>query len=184
MTESDLVELVMRARDGDHMAWERLVARFDRYVAKIARSYRLADCDVDDVVQITLMRLYESISRLRSPERLPSWLATTTRRECLRLLRTSAREAPTEQMTSFPDCDLPAPGDELLDREAHDVLRAAVDELPDRHRRLLVTLMAVEQPAYADVARQLDMPVGSIGPTRARGIDRLRRHPRIAALAA
>lgn len=182
----DLVELVLRARAGDNGAWVLLVRRFRGLLASIARSYRLANSDVEDVVQTTWLRLYESIDRLRQPESLPGWLSTTARRESLRLLRMSTREAPTEQVGACADNSgrLPNPGDELLDGEKQAVLWEAVQELPDPHRRLLTTLLTAPSPAYADVARELDMPVGSIGPTRARGIDRLRRNPQLAALAA
>lgn len=181
----DLVELVLRARAGDDGAWALLVRRFRGLLASIARSYRLANSDVEDVVQTTWLRLYESIDRLRQPESLPGWLTTTARRESVRLLRMSTRAAPTEQMAVYADSSgrLPGPGEELLDSEEHAVLWAAVHELPEPHRRLLLALMTAPSPAYADVARALDMPVGSIGPTRARGIDRLRRNPQVAALA-
>jgi RNA polymerase sigma factor (sigma-70 family) len=181
----DLVELVLRARAGDNSAWALLVKRFRGLLASIARSYRLANSDVEDVVQTTWVRLYESIDRLRQPESLPGWLTTTARRESLRLLRMSTRETLTEEMAFLPDRSghLPGPGEELLQSEEHAVLWSAVEQLPPTHRRLLTTLMTAPSPAYADVARELDMPVGSIGPTRARGIDRLRRNPEIAALA-
>jgi RNA polymerase sigma factor (sigma-70 family) len=181
----DLVELVRRARAGDDGAWALLVNRFRGLLASIARSYRLANSDVEDVVQNTWLRLYESIDRLRQPESLPGWLTTTARRESMRLLRMSKREAPSDEMAAYTDTSgrVPAPGDELLHDEEHAVLWAAVQDLPRSHRRLLTTLMTAPSPAYVDVARELDMPVGSIGPTRARGIDRLRRDPQVAALA-
>ena len=183
MAEPDLTELVMRARAGDDTAWALLVDRFRGLLAAIGHAYRLTSSDIDDVVQTTWLRLFESIGRLRHPERLPGWLVTTARRECLRQLRATTREALSDDMGAHPDNRTPGPGDELLAREEHDLLHAAVSDLPERHRRLLLTLMAAPQPAYEDVARELDMPIGSIGPTRARGIDRLRRHPRMAALA-
>src|SRR5690606_34275350 len=109
----------------------------------------------------------------------------TARRECLRVLKLEAREAPTENVESRVDDSevLPAPGDELLEQETHAMLWDAVHELPPRHQRLLETLLTAPTPSYVDVARSLDMPIGSIGPTRARSIDRLRRDPRIVALA-
>lgn len=181
----DIAELVRRARAGDNGAWNRLIARFDGMLATIARSYRLTASDIEDVGQITWMRLFESLDRLRQPESLPGWLATTARRECLRLLRAASHEAPSDQVETRVDdtLALPPPGDDLITREEQAVLWDAVHELPDHHQRLLEALLTSPSPSYTDIARSLHMPVGSIGPTRARGIDRLRRNPQVMALA-
>jgi RNA polymerase sigma factor (sigma-70 family) len=182
---ADIGDLVRRARAGDDDAWARLITRFRGLPAAIAHGFRLTGWEAEDVEQTTWLRLFESIDRLRNPERLPGWLATTARRECLQLLRSAAREAPTEDLVTRPDdtCRFPAPGDDLIAAEARTVVTSAVHALPDHHRRLLETLLAAPNQSYTDVARRLDMPVGSIGPTRARGIDRLRRNPHVMALA-
>ena len=184
-TSDDVGDLVRRARAGDHAAWTRLVTRFHGLINATGRSFRLTHSDIEDVEQNTWLRLFESIDRLRQPESLPGWLATTARRECLRLLRTAGREAPTEDVLGCVDDTgrLPAPGDDLMVTEQRTVLWSAVHGLPDRPRRLLGTLLTSPAPSYEEVARSLDMPVGSLGPTRARGIDRLRRDPQIMALA-
>ena len=184
-TIADVGDLVRRARAGDNEAWARLITRFRGLPAGIARSFRLTGWEAEDVEQTTWLRLFESLDRLRSPERLPGWLATTARRECLRLLRSASREAPSDDLTTRVDDTgrFPAPGDELMAAEARTAVTTAVHALPDHHRRLLETLLTSPSPSYTDVAESLDMPVGSIGPTRARGIDRLRRHPQILALA-
>lgn len=182
---TDLGELVRRARTGDNDAWTCLVTRFRGLPSAIARGFRLAGWEVEDVEQTTWLRLFESIDRLRNPERLAGWLATTARRECLRLLRAASREAPTDDLVARADDTgrFPAPEDDLIATEARTVVETAVHALPDRHRRLLEALMTAPNPSYTEVARSLDMPVGSIGPTRARGIDRLRRDPHVVALA-
>ena len=182
--DTELMELVQRARSGEQDAWDELVSRFAGMVAAIARQFRLSPDDAADVSQTTWLRLLESIDRVREPERIGAWLGTTARRECLRLLRLAGREAPTdavdrgEASTTFP-----APGQELISAQERETLWTVVQELPDRHRRLMLLLMASPRPSYADVADTLDMPIGSIGPTRMRVIDRLRRDPDIGALA-
>jgi RNA polymerase sigma factor (sigma-70 family) len=182
---ADLGDLVQRARAGDNDAWIRLITRFRGLPSAIARGFRLAGWQAEDVEQTTWLRLFESIDRVRNPERLPGWLATTARRECLHLLRNAAREAPTDDLTARADDSgrFPAPEDDLLSSEARSIVTTAVHALPDHHRRLLETLLTAPDSSYTEVARSLDMPVGSIGPTRARGIDRLRHDPQIMALA-
>lgn len=169
-------ELLTRARGGEQAAWEELIARYSGLVWSVARRHGLADSDVRDVYQTTWMRLLEHLHRIRCPEAVGSWLATTAQRECWRLFRRGSREIPVEDTGA----DLASPGpvtspDRHLLREERDALvREAVDRLPDRCRRLLDLLMDGEQPSYREVSAALDMPVGSIGPTRGRCLDRLR----------
>lgn len=183
--EHEMTVLVSRARSGDRDAWEDLVRRFRGLVVAVTRSFRLAPEDAADVVQQTWLRLFESIDRVREPERLAAWIATTARRECLRLLRVGGREDPTEDIERHGDGtgQFPAPGQELISAQERSMVQAAVQALPDRHRRLMTVLMATTRPSYMAVAETLDMPVGSIGPTRMRAIERLRRDPQVLALA-
>ena len=189
MTESTSAEhisdLVERARDGDDDAWAALITRFRGLPSAIARSHRLTGWDVEDVEQTTWLRLFESINRVRDPERLPGWLATTARRESLHLLRSASRETLADDMVTRADDTgrFGVPGDDLIAGEARTIVRTAVHALQGRHRRLLETMLASPDSTYADVSRSLDMPMGSIGPTRARGIDRLREDPQVRALA-
>lgn len=180
---AELVDLVDRARAGDARAWEELVARFRRLVAVITRSFRLGTDDAADVTQTTWLRLFESIDRVREPDSLAAWITTTARRECLRVRRSRTRELPCDEMEQHESRSFAAPGREIIRDEHRATLRAAVHGLPDRHRRLMATLLASPTPSYADVAVALDMPVGSIGPTRGRAIELLRRDPGILALA-
>lgn len=182
--EGQLQELVRRARCGDDRAWEELVERFRGLVAAITRGFRLSPTDAADVAQTTWLRLFESIDRVREPERLASWIGTTVRRECLRVVRSAARELPTDQVDrveASPAYD--QPGQQLLSAEVRDVVQGAVADLPEQHRRLLTVLFTTPRPSYAAVADELDMPVGSIGPTRQRAVQRLQRNPRVLALA-
>src|SRR4051812_7204185 len=95
---SEVAELVRAAAEGDQAAWNRLVDRYNGLVWSVARSFRLSPADASDVVQTSWLRLVEHLGRLQEPERVGSWLATTARRECLRTLRQSARQLPTEEL--------------------------------------------------------------------------------------
>lgn len=148
--------------------------RFTRLLWSIARSYRLSESDAADAVQMTWLQLLEHLDRIADPQRLPGWLATTVRRECLQIIRRAKRTGFVAEV----DDDLPSPGagvdHPLLVAERDAALWSAVDQLPDGCARLLRALMASPPPAYGEVAVVLDMPVGSIGPTRQRCLRRLR----------
>src|SRR5262249_31437835 len=129
--------------------------------------------------------LVEHIGGLREPAALPGWLATTTRRECIRVLRTARRQGqpglpPEEQMP--PDPDAVMIEEELIVAERHAALRAGFADLPRACHELLSMLMSDPLPAYAEVSTTLGMAVGSIGPTRARCLERLRRSPHLVAV--
>jgi RNA polymerase sigma factor (sigma-70 family) len=164
---------VHSARDGDHDAWTRLVERFDRKLRHIARSYRLMPADIDDVVQATWLSLLEAIDRIREPAAIAGWLATTTRRNALRRRQTHVREQLTDdpQLGERPDDDQPEAS--LLQRELRTVLAEALATLPDRHRRLLIVLLNEPALEYRRIGELLSMPIGSIGPIRARALTRL-----------
>ena len=170
---SEVAELVRAAADGDQVAWNGLVDRYNGLVWSVARSYRLSTADASDVVQTTWLRLVEHLGRLQEPERVGSWLATTARRECLRTLRHSARQVPTEELPELAaDERLDAA---LLTAERDRALWQAFGGLSERCRELLRILVADPPPSYEEVAAALDMPIGSIGPTRQRCLERLRR---------
>lgn len=173
----DTEDLFRRARGGDQVAWDRLVSRYSALLWRIARAHQLSPTDAADVVQTTWLRLVEHAGRIADPTRLGSWLATTARRECLRVQRLSRRERPHPDgheafegvgtSTAPPDAD-------LLRSERDALLWSAVASLPERSRVLLRVLMADPQPSYEEVADALGIPQGSIGPTRARSLARLR----------
>ena len=114
--------------------------------------------------------------RITEPERLGAWLSTTVRRECLRIIRKSGREGVTGDESAFevPDTQVPDLAAAMLTDERDAALWRIFEGLNDRCRRLLRVLISDPAPAYADVAEALDMPIGSIGPTRARCLDKLR----------
>jgi RNA polymerase sigma factor (sigma-70 family) len=183
--ERALVDLLRKARAGDDRAWERLHDRFTPMLRGVARSYRLSPTDVDDIVQTTWLRLFDNIDRLRDPAAVSGWLATTARRECLRLLQVPLREYPTDD----PDlggghAESADPESELLAAELKAVLERAVATLPNRHRQLMRLLVAQPTMDYQQLSTTLTMPIGSIGPIRARSLARLRRHRELQCLCA
>jgi RNA polymerase sigma factor (sigma-70 family) len=172
----DTATLLAGAAAGDQAAWEKLVDRYANLVWSVARSFRLSDADAADVSQATWLRLVQHLGEIRQPQRLGAWLATTTRREALAVLRRASRDRPVgdlEVLVALAEKD-PLPEAGLLLRERDDELRAAVAALPDRCRRLLRIMLTEPSPSYDEVAAAMGMPVGSIGPTRSRCLEHLR----------
>lgn len=167
--------LVHAARTGDNDAWMHLIARYDRALRTIARSYRLQPSDVDDVVQMTWMRLHQHIDRLRDPAAVAGWLATTTRREAMRVLQNHVREQLSDDPQLGDVADSDRPDAALLAAEDRVILQRAIAVLPGRQRKLMTLLAAQPDVNYQHISATLQMPRGSIGPTRARGLVRLRR---------
>ncbi|MEP6816470.1 MAG: sigma-70 family RNA polymerase sigma factor [Marmoricola sp.] len=169
--------LVDGARQGDQSAWDELVDRFLPLVSALIARHRLRGHDADDVNQTVWLRLVENLADLREPRALPGWIATTTRRECLRALDRSRRTVSVDPQ-SAPQFDQPDEerdvGDGLLALERQQILRAALAELPDDRRELLTLLLADPPLPYREISRLLGIPVGSIGPTRARALEQLR----------
>ena len=183
--DPSVIALVARVGDGDQEAWDELVERYAPLVWSICVRYRLSRQDIDDVGQSVWLLLVEQIGRLREPAALPGWLATTTRHECLRVLRAERRYdheglPPDDQMPPDPFATMIE--QEVIVAERNAALRAAFAELPQPCRRLLSLLMSDPPPAYAEVSARLGMAIGSIGPTRARCLDRLRRSPHLVAV--
>jgi len=177
MSDVDLERLLAAAAGGDQAAWNIIVERYNRLLWAIARGYGLHSTNAEDVVQTTWLRLVENLDRIAEPARLAAWLATTARRECLQALRKSKRESPAptpEYLANSPDSarELDAG---LLDDERDAALWCAFGRLSERCQLLLRVLMATPPPAYAEVAAALDMPIGTIGPTRKRCLAHLRR---------
>ena len=177
-----LVALVCAARSGDHAAWTSLVRRFDRMLRTIARSYRLTPTDVDDVVQTTWLSMLEHIHDVREPAAIAGWLATATRRHAMRVLQKPARERLSDDPHLCDRAMTDGPEEILLAAERRDVLAAALATLPPRHRRLMTVLVTRPAVDYSHVSELLSMPIGSIGPTRARSLARLSRNHHLVAL--
>ena len=176
----ELAELVRAAGDGDQAAWNSIVERYGGLVWATVRAHRLNAVDGAEVVQTTWLRLVEHLDRIRDPERLGGWLATTARNECLRQIRHSAREVPSD-MAAFEQGDDPTLEHSLLTAERDRAFWKAFTELGERCQALLRVLMAETEPSYQEVSAALDMPIGAIGPTRRRCLERLGQDPRLAA---
>ena len=175
ITPEEAAELVVAASHGDRSAWERLVDAYVGLIWAITRSYRLSDGDAQDVSQTTWLRLVENIDRLSDPARVGAWLATTARRECLRVLRHARRQVLLAEWEEMDDFD---PGGvevdtALLRAEQDDAVRVALEQLPARCQALLGLLMLDPPPSYDEVSAALGMPIGSIGPTRGRCLHKL-----------
>lgn len=184
MEPEEIAGLVRAAARGDGAAWTAIVEHFSGLVWAITRGYRLGSADAADVFQTTWLRLAEHLDRITSPERLGAWLATTARRESLRVARASARSVPVHDATLVglghiddhsPEQAVLDAEQAMLDSERARQLWRAFRELSARCQQLLRVLMASPSPSYAEVGAALGMPVGSIGPSRARCLDRLRR---------
>jgi RNA polymerase sigma factor (sigma-70 family) len=181
--EDDVSELVARALDGDSCAWERLVERFLPLMLSIVRRHRLQDAEAEDVAQTVWLRLVEHLGAIREPRALPGWIVTTTRNECLHVIRGRRFVSPTDlNAHERPDDDVPDVDRDLLGSERHEALLIALAELPERQRALILLLLDDPPLAYEEIGRRLGMPVGSIGPTRARALARIRTHQAVQAL--
>ena len=172
-------QLVAAANCGDAAAWDALVARYSRLVWAVARSFRLSSADAADVSQTTWLRLVEKLDTVKDPDHLAGWLATTAKRESLKVLRLAGRESPTfDEAEEPPDPDEGALAQNpetiaVLDDEYEHLWRAYAG-LSEACRALLWLVTVAPLGSYAEVSAALGMPIGSIGPTRSRCLDRLR----------
>ena len=169
-----LTTLVRRAAGGEQDAWVSLVDRFENLLWSVGRAHRLTTADAADVVQTTWLRLLENLGRIDDPERLAGWLVTTARRECLRTLRHAGRAVLDDDVLDVVDDRAPSLDAALLEHERDVALWESFGQLPERCQRLLRILVAADTTAYAEVSVAMDMPIGAIGPTRMRCLDKLR----------
>jgi RNA polymerase sigma factor (sigma-70 family) len=169
--EESTADLVIRAGKGDAAAWRTIVDRYSRLLCAIARSYGLSGADADDVVQTTWLRLVERLSLLRDPARAGTWLAVTARRESLATLRRLGREQPLRGHGP----SVTGPHHVVFGRDLASSVGAALDAVPPRCRDLLELFIAAPHLSYSEISAALGVPVGSVGPTRARCLTQLRR---------
>ena len=170
--------IIDAAARGDQVAWNQLVERYSGVLWAVARAHRLSSGDAADVVQTSWLRLIEHLGEIRNPDGIGAWLSTTARRECLGTLRRTARCQPSDEIEVLVD---PAPGDvdaRLLREERDVALWQAFERLPASDQALLRLLTADPAPSYEEIGAALGMPIGSIGPTRGRALERLRRELR------
>jgi len=172
-----LESLVAAAARGDEHAWATLVEKFGPQLLRVARAHGLRRHEAEDAVQETWVRLLRNIERVREPSALGGWLTTTAKHESLRVRERSARENPTDDELTLDRTDTDEPETPPLDAQTcRAAVAKALDALPPRHRALLQALFAESEPSYREIATQLDMPIGSIGPIRQRCLAQLRRN--------
>jgi RNA polymerase sigma factor (sigma-70 family) len=172
---NDAGELVGRAAAGEAGAWDELVARFAGLVWATARAVGLGHDAAADVSQTTWLRLAEHLGRLREPDRVGAWLATTARREAIRVIRLQARVVlvyPWAELSTASDEE--ETGDVIERLEEATTVHEALGHVSGRCRELLLALSTDPPRGYADIATCFAMPIGSIGPTRARCLDHMR----------
>lgn len=176
-TTASTTELVRAAAEGDERAWKLVVERYSGLVWSVVRTYRLADSDAADVVATTWLQLVQNLQRIREPGAVSAWLATTARRESLRVLRLIDRERPTEGLGQLKSTDRPEdePEAQAVAAERDLTLLRCMDELPERCQALLRALLSDPPMSYKEISSALGIPIGSIGPTRARCLQCLRR---------
>ncbi len=174
MSSSEAALLVGAAASGDEHAWSALVDQYSGLVWTVARSFGLDEATSADVAQECWYRLATHLDQIRQPDRLAAWLTSTAKHEALRVLRVSDRQRPTD----FDDeriLGVDEPADEgLLGDERDSELYKAFSRLSPRCQQLLRLLLAEPKIPYEEIAEMVDMPIGSIGPTRARCLAKLR----------
>ena len=157
------------------MAWRRLIDEFEPRLRRISSTYRLGQADAADAVAVTWSKLVEHIGLLRDGCAVQGWLVTTLRRECLARVRARSRERP---VADFTDIDEPVHTVDfdrgLIRADRRRMLHSALGELSEPHRQLIAMLFADPAPSYAEVSARLQVPIGSIGPTRMRLLEKLR----------
>lgn len=176
-------ELVADCLKGDRTAWETLMLRYQRLIYSIPIKARLSPDDAADVFQTVCLKMLENLSKLRDHEKVSSWLITTATRESWRVsARRRSEAAPSRDEDDDFDAikDLPDMGpladQRGVEMERQQAVREAVDSLAERCRELLTMLFYKEDEfSYTDIAQRMRMPVSSIGPTRARCLEKLKR---------
>jgi RNA polymerase sigma factor (sigma-70 family) len=170
-----VADLLHGMHDGNPEAWNEILRRYGRLVSTTVRSFRLQEADTLDAIQMTWLRLAENTNRIQFPERLGGWLATTARRECLRILNRIKRTPDLADVVPETAAD-PSTGPEqrAIDADTAQMLWTFVDELPPRRRTVIRMLFTDDSRSYAAIANVAGIPAGGIGPTRARALRQLR----------
>jgi len=168
-------ELISLCLKGDSQAWEALIARYRRLIYSIPVRFSFSPSDSSDVFQSVCLRLIEHLGELKDENKVSGWLITTTTRQCIYVRAQKKRETSTEDGFDEPADPTDNLEDLRIQAQAEQNLREAVELLAARCRKLLELLyFDPKDPSYEDIAHAMQMPVPSIGPTRARCLDKLR----------
>jgi RNA polymerase sigma factor (sigma-70 family) len=174
-TAEATADLLDRAAAGRPDAWAELTRRYTPLLRARAPRYRLQEADALDAIQTTWLRLAEHLHAIRSPDHLAGWLATVVGRECLRITTQRARTIVSDEVGLAEPNAGAGPEQAVVDAHLRRALRAALAELSPARRALVGALFADDRKPYAEIAREAGMPIGSLGPTRARALAELRR---------
>lgn len=171
---SDLDRLFDRAKGGDEAAWQLLVGRLQRLVYSVPYRFRMSEEDADDVFVATFEAMYRNLDRIDCGRALPRWLATTAARECLRIRRLKGNQ-PNESLEEVMATEDAVAETEAVRADNAEQVRIGLAKMAPRCRDLLAAIYTEEEPSHAEVAQRLGIPLGAIGPTRQRCLDKLRR---------
>jgi RNA polymerase sigma factor (sigma-70 family) len=178
ITTSD-EDLLAACLSGEQAAWDALVDRYSALIYSIPFKYGFSDADAADIFQSVCVTLVEKLATVRAPRGLAGWIITTTSRQCIAFARSRGREQARSMPDGAPDFELTDPDllpeDELLALERQHVVRTAVTQLPENCRQLVEALFSEPHTSYEQAARQLAIPANSLGPTRTRCLEKLRR---------
>jgi RNA polymerase sigma factor (sigma-70 family) len=171
--------LIEASRKGDSHAWQTLVERYQRLIYTIPRRAGFDESLASEIFQRVFAKLVANIHRIEQPERIQAWLVTTAKRETLRMVDKEKRTASTQQDISeqetLPD-HAPLPDEIVVRLEEQHGVRLAVEQVGDKCRQLLTLLFYQNDVLpYSDVARELGIAEGSIGPTRARCLQKVQK---------
>jgi RNA polymerase sigma factor (sigma-70 family) len=174
-TTASEADVLLGIHDGDPASWDEILRRYGKLVSATVRTFRLQEADAVDAMQMTWLRLAENAHRVRFPERLGGWLASTARRECLHILRQRKRGSIFTDVAPEPACALSTgPEQRAIDADAKQTLGKLIDELPPLRRTLIRMLFTDNPRSYSEIARIAGIPLGGIGPTRRRALRQLR----------
>jgi RNA polymerase sigma factor (sigma-70 family) len=173
---SDLAALVAASVQGDEEAWNEVVRRYTQLVMSVIWQFHIYGPDAQDISQMVWLRLVEHLGDIRDPTRIVAWIITTAKHECLRQLRSAGRIILVDPLNArmLEGGATAAIDDGLLEAERHQALRDGLAELAPQDRELLTLLATDPAPSYAEISRRLGIPIGSIGPTRGRVLEKLR----------
>jgi len=168
-------ELIAHCLKGDSLAWETLILRYRRLIFSIPVRFNFSAADCSDVFQAVCLRLIEHLGELKDSTKVSSWLITTTTRQCIHVRAQKHRESIAD--IEFDEPEDPGHSVETIRIQSQEQqsVREAVTQLSERCRHLLDLLyFDTKNPSYEAIAQTMKMPVASIGPTRARCLEKLR----------